>query len=578
MALPLVYEGPATLGFRFGPPPGGPSRIDVTVGDQPLGSVECCRHRALQRRTLDATAARPTVVEVGLRVTGEGNGRHGLWLDVLDLELGAGARFALTGRASLRPSALVLGAILALALGGFAPGTAALLAAPLAAVLGAGLVLDPWLVHRLLTWVPELVWLAGVPGAGLGRLVARRGGLRPAVLRPAVALGLLAFLVRAAFVNDPRFYYPDLRVHAGLVEVVRQAGFDVLRAPYAVLYTPSGTPRGTDTLVRTTSGLWLRSFGGASLGLPYSLALHALLAPLSLGQDALVTALKLTGALFSALAVPLLALLAHRLGTSPWAAAFVLSAPVPAAELALGAVPATFGHAVDLAFLLLLTASIDAADEAKTWARTALAAAAAQLAYVSSIATSLGVGLLTALVLLRAREGGRRRAMGLATAVVCGSLAALLVYYRDFVPAAWAALRLVVGGAQLLEAGAAGHDPGTGRVAAAFAAWMVPLTGGLAAAGLVVLARRAAARPVVLGWAGAVALLFALQWLKPALLGFLHLPLLASALVALLVGTTLEALAARGRSSAVLAALSGLLVAGQGFWLQAQLVAARSQP
>ena len=76
---------------------------------------------------------------------------------------------------------------------------AVLLTAPWCIAAVAGLVLDPWLTHRLLRGVPLALALLG--GAGLA--VARAGGsgagaLSAESLRILAALGLAAFLLRAA--------------------------------------------------------------------------------------------------------------------------------------------------------------------------------------------------------------------------------------------------------------------------------------------------------------------------------------------------------------------------------------------
>jgi hypothetical protein len=231
------------------------------------------------------------------------------------------------------------------------------------------------------------------------------------------------FLLRAAALNHPFFYNPDLRIHAGLVKVVREAGLDLLRAPAEWLYTPRDARKQEGPAVRATSGLWLRSLHGVSFGLPYSLAPHALLAPLPLDYDGLLTALKLLGAFASALPAALLVFLAPRVGAPVWAGALLGFAPPAGVALCLGAVPAVFGHAADAAFLLWVAVRWRTMGGRSSILLTGLVVAAVELAYVSS---TLLVPLLTAGLLVTSLAGdrsaeGRRRVRGLVGAVALGS-------------------------------------------------------------------------------------------------------------------------------------------------------------
>lgn len=573
LALPLTVSGPAELSLRFGPPPGGPSRVDVVLGERPLGGFDCCRHRALQRQRFDAppTGAR-TPVRVGVRVTGPDVRDRGLFLDRIDLDLHAGARLNLTGAARFRGAALVGLVLVVLVLVGFALEGAALLVAPLAAVLTLGLLRDPWLVHRLLTQLPETLLLVVAPAAGLARVLVPRL-LEARTLRTAATLATLAFLLRGAALHHPDFYYPDLMVHARLVAVAREAGVRLWLEPRVVLYTPRETPGPTDTLVRATSGLWLRRLLGVDVGLPYSLALHALLAPFARTLDGTVTLLKTAGALLSAVPIVVLAFLARRLGVSPWAAAGLLvAAPTAFVELSLGTVPAAFGHALDALFLLWLLHRGARASRPAIILEGALVLAAVQVAYVSSVLTA---SILLALLAVLSWRREPRVARGLLLCLALGSAFALAVYYRSFVQDALAALRLALGQTPLSPGpGGPARSDGGGRVDAALLLWAFPLVAVPAAFSFV----RFAARPqgaLVLAWGLATLLLGLLRALVPGVFSFLHVTLFATPLLALCAGAALSDLADRGTRGRLAASGLTVLAAVLGLALQARALLAQ---
>ena len=388
----------------------------------------------------------PHTAHGGARVSGPAIRERGLFMDWIQLDADSQARLWLTGAAAFRPAALVGLVFLVLWTSGIRDCAAASATAPLALGLALALLRDPWLVHRLLTLLPETLLFVALPLSALGRLLVERRRLNAMSLRAAVGLATLAFLVRASALNHPDFFYPDLRIHARLINVVGEAGWDFLRAPARYLYTPREESAARDTLIRATSGLWLRRIGGVDVGLPYSLALHSLMAPLDLSADAKITALKLLGALFSILPVAVLSFLAPRLGAPPLSALLLVAAPIALVELSLGTVPAVFGHALDVLLLLWLFVRAPRLDPRRLALEGALALALVQLAYVSSVlTTSVLVGLLV-IVVSRGSEGGWPRARGLAFALLGGSLLALAVYYRDFVPGALAAVRLSLAG------------------------------------------------------------------------------------------------------------------------------------
>ena len=572
ISLPLAFTGPAALQLRFGPPPKRPSRVGVVLGGQSLGAFDCCRHRALQKRQLDASTRAPTPVTAALSVSGPEIVERGLFLDWMQLDLLAGARLWLTGSARFRPAALVGLVFLLLWTAGLSTTAIAASTTPLALGLALALLRDPWLVHRLLTLLPETLLFVALPLTVLGRLLAERGRLDAAALRTAVGLATLAFLGRAAALNHPDFFYPDLRTHARLINVVGEAGCDFLRAPARYLYTPREESVAADSLIRATSGLWLRRIGGVDVGLPYSLAFHSLLAPLGLSGDAKIAALKLLGALFSALPVAVFAFLAARLGAPPLSALLLVAAPTALVELSLGAVPAVFGHALDALFMLWLVLRAWRLTTRRLALEGALLLALVQLGYVSSVLTaSLLVGLLAVVASLGA-EDRSPHARGLAVTLGLGSLLALAAYYRDFVPGALAAVRLAVASRAVAATG--GHlDAAGGRVEAALFLWGFPILTVSAAVGYVLLLRRVGwERDVLLAWGLNVFVLGLLQRAVPGVFGFVHLALLVTPLLCLGAGRGLEALRARGGPARALAVAVVTLVCAHGFWTQIESV------
>ncbi|HET9316520.1 MAG TPA: hypothetical protein VFQ51_13085, partial [Vicinamibacteria bacterium] len=269
--LPLEVRGPLRLVLRYSRVLPQTAVVDVRVAGQPAARFTC-RGGFWDERAFDLGPVRPQPAVIEVHVDSHDRRNLGLKLDWMRLEAG-GTR--LLGLARLRPIVTIwLVALLVLALG-WSLEQALILTAPAAGLLTALLLHDPWLTHRLLAHVPES--LAGVVALLLAlRSLARFRDGFPRVMKLAGTLAAGAFLVRAAALNHPAFYYPDLLVHARLVEVLRGAGLDYLRAPYHHLW---GDPADVTADGRAPSGLWLKEVGGRAFGPPYSLAFHAPFAP-----------------------------------------------------------------------------------------------------------------------------------------------------------------------------------------------------------------------------------------------------------------------------------------------------------
>jgi len=235
VALPLEVRGPLRLTLRYARVLPQTAVVDVLVADRPTGRFTC-RGGVWEERTLDAGPAPPSPARVSVRVDSHDRRNLGLKLDWMRLETG-GARLA--GWARARPVVTVaLLALLLLALG-WPLAQSAMVAAPAAAAVTGLLLRDAWLAYRLLAGVPELLAVGVLVVGALRALPWLRTGLSPA-MRTASTIAACAFLLRAAAVNHPAFFYPDLLVHARLVEVVRAAGPDFLRAPSTYLWGEPG--------------------------------------------------------------------------------------------------------------------------------------------------------------------------------------------------------------------------------------------------------------------------------------------------------------------------------------------------
>jgi hypothetical protein len=564
--LPLTVSGGGAFLLRFAPPRGGRARVDLAIAGRPLDSFECCQRQEFQRHRVDLPAGAPVPLELQLRVAAPEAPELGLFLDWVRIEAKEGARVRLRGPARGRAAALVGVAFVLLLLSGFTASRAAIAVAPLALGLTVGLLTDPWLVHRLLTSLPESLLLFGLLAIGLARGLERFGLIAEPARRGACALALLVFVLRGGALNHPGYYYPDLTSHARRTAVVRRAGLDALISPAKYVETPAAKGAGEG---RTASGLWLYRIGEEHYPLPYSLLPYAPLAALGRDHDGTIAALKMAAASVSALAVVLLAAVATGLSAPGWSALLYAAAPTAAAELSFASYPALFGHLFDLSLLLFLMARADAVDRPRVFLTGAFLLAAAQLAYVSSpVTTSL---ILLGLSTLQAFEGGRarRRALLLLLLLATGAGLALALYYRDFVPGALAAVRAALASARSAHPA----RPGPGLIDGALATWAIPVVLACALVGLPRLLRRGRAGTVLAGTILGLGLVAGLKLRLPVVFGFVHLALLATPLVCVAAASGLEALMERGRVPRGAALLLLAVAVGQGLVLQARLFA-----
>jgi hypothetical protein len=566
VVLPLSIEGTdVELAYRFARVLPKTAHVEVFLGGALVDRFSS-RGGKLEERNVRVFVPRATPVQVAFKVDSRDPRDLGLRLHWLRVSVGVGGRIALEGFSRLAPAASVALLLLILAFSGWGTRGAVVLAAPASLALTLGLLRDPWLIHRLLTWIPGTLAILGLLGVGLGRLLVSRERLGFQELRTVTACAAAAFLLRALALNHPGFYYPDYMVHSRLVGVVRGAGVDFLRSPETYLWQPREGPTGDAKLVRAESGLWLREVDGVPVGMPYSLAFHAPFALLPLSYDQVLTAIKIAAVAFSTLSLVLTFALARRLGLALWGAALMVLAPSYLSKLAVGALPAVFGHAVDLVLLLWLGKHAEDLGRQRTLLAGACLVAASQLAYVSAtIHMSLLIFLLALVLAWEVRQlGGPLRLLGMA---LLGSFLSLFLYYWHFLKAV-----------ALLASGLLHRPPGipspyaheswtslvVGRTYAFFGATL-PL---LALCGLVLVLRRKERRALVVAWALSYILLLLLRARLPEVFRWVHDTLFVTPLLCLLGGEVLKELVSRGSRARLLAGALLLLVAFEGLALQ----------
>jgi hypothetical protein len=548
ITLPLsVSGGPMALSYRLARVFSETAVAEVAFGGRVVDRFECRGGRFLER-VLPLGPLPSTPVTVAFHADSHERKNLGLKLDWVWLS-GSG-RVALRGIARLVP-AVVVAVLLGLhILAGWDLRRAALLASPWAAIAAFGLLRNPWLVHRLLRGVPLALALFGLAGVAIGRWLLARGRTSPPAVRALAALALATFVLRALAVNHPDFYYPDLRTHARLVEVVRSAGFAFFVTPAAYIWE---------------HGVWRTGAYGKTYAFPYTPAFHLPFTLFPFPYDSLLTAMKLTAAAVSTVPLVLVWALARRLGASVMGAALMAVIPTYVSRLSFALLPSLFGHAVDMAFLLWLSGHLDRIRERPGWVRGALFVSACQLAYVSGVVNiSLFVAVLALCEAVARREARVLHGAALLGMGLAGSLASVLVYYRDFLPMVLDVAARAAGGG----GAAASVYPVQSFFVVAYSRtrdFFDGLYPVLAAAGLAILFRRRRGASLLAAWPLTYLLLLLGRAKAPDVFLHGHETLFVTPLVCLAAGQALASLAARGRAAlAATLVLAGALAA-QGF-------------
>jgi len=276
--------------------------------------------------------------------------------------------------------------------------------------------------------------VAAYAAAGLVALAAMRGAPArralgvgtPWVAGGLVLLVLVALAIRLAILLHPRFYYPDVRVHAQFAwELGRRGLVTFLR-------------RFTENQYRYSLGLQLEN--GHWYAFPYPPAFYVLCWPLvRLGFRAEV-AVSLLAALVNSLETLLVFGIARRLeraeGLALGAAAVVPVLPLFIARLSLAYFPALVGHGVDAIVILYLLSRLEVLNRGRVVLALAALLAAALLTYTQSLlnfAVLLSLFLALQVAFDRTLEG-RRRQLGLAAAGALGATLSLALFYGRYVP------------------------------------------------------------------------------------------------------------------------------------------------
>jgi hypothetical protein len=357
----------------------------------------------------------------------------GLALDWMELEAasrgafampaGTVARGALVGALAVAVP-LLAGAGVALA-GGH--GLAVLLA------LFAGAAADPLAVERVLrngagpyaiaglVALLVLQWLRSARRVSDPGVDARWHGALAVVVLAALAL-------RLALLLHPRFYYPDVRIHALFVRELARNGFGAFMAHF------------TDNQFRYSLGLQFE--GGHWYAFPYPPVFYLLCGPLvTVFRFAPEVAVALVPAIVNSLEALVVYGIARRLRLAPatalGAAACVPLLPLFVVRLSLAYFPAITGHAVDALVVLAVLAWAPTMDRKRALLGLAALIALALLTYTQSL-VNLGLMLPLFLVLQVAFDrgpGALRRHAAFAVAGALGALLALGLFYSRYVPA-----------------------------------------------------------------------------------------------------------------------------------------------
>lgn len=552
IALPLTIQGgPVELSYRLARILPETAVVDVSLDGRPVDHFACRGGVFLERRAT-AGSLPSTPATASFRVDSHDRKNLGLKMDWVRMDLGPEARVRLRGFAAWRPAFVVALLFLFLRCAGWGSRGAGLLAAPWAVAAAMGLFRDPWLVHRLLTGLPLALTVAGLAGLVLGHLLRSRGRTSAEGLRAVAALAVVAFLLRALAVSHPDFYYPDLRTHARLVEVLERAGLDFFRSPSTYIWE---------------HGVWRTEAYGKTYAFPYTPAFHLPFALLGLAYDDLITTMKLAAAAISIVPLVLVWALARRLGASPLGTLLMVFVPTYTSRLSFAFLPALFGHAVDVAFLFWLAGHLDRVRTPRVWAIGVAFVAACQLAYVSGVMNASVLLFVVALLDPWERPEGRgKQALAILAMGLAGSLVSVLVYYRDFLGMVWDLLPRAVG-----HAANASRYPVQGWLAVIydrtrdFFDGVYPL---LALGGIALLLRRGRARGLVAGWVAAYLLLLLGRAKAPDVFLHGHETLLVTPLVCLASGEALAELWSRGRAWRGVAAALVVFLAAQGLLLQ----------
>ncbi len=410
-----------------------PSHVRLTIEGRTAALFDIQADTKLPYRTLEFAlpnleGREPFVIS--LQAASENQSPWSLAFDWIEIERRAPrALFGLVASTRFLVLIAVLLALLVPSLAGLDPRWAL---AHALAVLGAA----SWALHddalaaeRILREGIAAYAAAGMLALALVRWPRTRRALgiaTPWVAGGLVLLVLVALALRLSILLHPRFYYPDVRVHAQFAwELGRRGLVTFLR-------------RFTENQYRYSLGLQLEN--GHWYAFPYPPVFYVLCWPLVRLGFRPEVAVSLLAAVVNSLEALLVFSIARRLerpeGLSLGAAAAVPVLPLFIARLSLAYFPALVGHGVDAVVILYLVAHLDRLDRPRVVIALGALVAAALLTYTQSLlnfAVLLSLFLALQLFFDRSREG-RRRQLGLAAAGAFGATLSLALFYGRYVP------------------------------------------------------------------------------------------------------------------------------------------------
>jgi hypothetical protein len=387
-----------------------------------------------------------------------------------------------------------------------------------------------------------------------------------AALAGLVAAGIA---VHGAVAFFPDHNPPDVEIHVRRTLDLAGVGLDY----GALLRYGSHLPTRSQTFGQATTAL-----GDAAL-IPYSpLPYFAYYALHVAGLD-LRWAITVLNAVLAMAVAPLMWVAASRTWGrgAAWLAAVLYSVDLAVwHHVGRSHAPASFGSALGTAALLYLVLRAGAIDTRRRAATAGIILAVAVLGY-SSLVVLIGLFGLALLVLLAADAAalGPAARKGTAAALVIGGLLAGALFYFHYVPGLLSGARGVAGGA----------DPFPGRTVFIFhneskesvrlwaGGYGLLLAAGLAAAPLAMRRARAEARPILVSWLVAWALLMLLKepFLLPRMLRWAKEDQFLSPLLCLFVGAGIASLprAWMRWSAAAVVVAAALVIEARDFLLHA---------
>ena len=543
LALPIVLRGPARLAFRaravvrsaVGVFVSGTRAGEALIGTGPWqwSAVDLPAATAAGRGLGDVTLSfRPLPL-----VPGDHAGSPEILVDEVVVESADGMSLSW-------PARLLLGAVpLAVFLFAWAVGVGSGAAVVAAAMSAVAVLLLAWAAPLpVVTAVPRLLPVALASGLAVHALLSRRasGAATPAeraVLACLVAAGVAAHGSVAFFADHNP---PDVEIH-----VRRSLDLASVSLDYdSLLRYGSHLPTPSQTFGQATAAL-----GDAAL-IPYSPAPYFVYYALHLAGLDLRWAITVMNAALAMAVAPLLWVAAARVWDrgAAWLAAALYTLDLAVwHHVGRSHAPASFGAALGTAALVCLLARASVIDTPRRAVAAGLLLAAAVLGY-SSLVVLFGLFGLVLLLLLAVDAAGLHpeARKGMAAALAIGGLVAGAVFYFHYVPG------LLRGSGAM----AAGPDLFPGRTVFIFhneskesvriwaGGYGVLLAAGLLAAPVALRRARPDARPILVAWLSAWALIMLLKepFLLPRMLRWAKEDQFLSPLLCLLVGAAVSAL------------------------------------